>query len=123
MITNKDKAVVIEVSGVQFDAEVIRSDRPVIVMFWAPWSRPCKILDCVMDEVASRCAASAKVVKVNADDNPSLSLLYGIQSIPTLVYVVGGKLRAKLIGAAGAESILSKLESVLEGYSPMPESI
>ena len=115
MDTNQDKAPTVEVSEANFESEVLRSKQPVLVAFWTPWSRPCHILDSALDEVATACAGSVKVVKVNADDNPDLSIWYEIQSVPTLLCFVDGSLRAKVVGTASKKAILSKLQSVLHG--------
>ena len=90
-----------------------------MVAFWAPWSRPCHILDSVLDEVATACAGRVKVAKVNADDNPYLSMWYEIQSIPTLLFFMEGDVRAKIVGTASKEAILAELQVVcLSGYAP-----
>ena len=115
MNTNRDKAAAGEFGEASFKAEVLSSKQPVLVAFWAPWSRPCQILDGVLEEVATTCAASVKVVKVNADDNPDLSMWYEIQSIPTLLYFVHGSLRARVIGTVSKEAILAKLRSISPG--------
>ncbi|MBE0540309.1 MAG: thiol reductase thioredoxin [Verrucomicrobia bacterium] len=104
-----------DISEGNFESEVLLSQQPVLVEFSAAWSRPCHILDSVLDEVASACAARVKVVRINADDNPDLSLVYNIQSIPTLLYFVEGNLRAKMIGTASKEAILAKLQAVSQG--------
>ena len=96
---------------VNFDSEVLQSKQPVLVAFSALWSRPCTILAPVLDEIASECAGKLKVVRVNADTSLDLSLWYDVQSIPTLLYFVSGSVRAKIIGTASKEAILSKLES------------
>lgn len=108
-----DKAPIVEVGEASFDLEVLKSKQPVLVVFSAPWSRPCHILDAVLDEVAAACASRVKIVKINADDNPDLSLWYEIQSIPTLLYVADGSVRAKVVGTASKDAILSKLQTVL----------
>jgi thioredoxin 1 len=115
MNTNQDKALTTEVGEANFESEVLRSKQPVLVAFWAAWSRPCQILDWALDEVATECAGGAKVVKVNADDNPDLSMWYDVQSIPTLLYFVDGGIRAKVVGTASKEAILSKLQTVCRG--------
>jgi thioredoxin 1 len=106
---------VMEVTEAGFRGEVLNSNQPVLVAFSASWSRPCHVIDQVLGEVASACAGRVKVVRINADDNPDLSLWYEIQSIPTLLYFVEGKLRDKIVGTASKEAILSKLESVCGG--------
>lgn len=117
MNPNQDNAATIQVDQAGFESEVLKSKQPVLVAFWAPWSRPCHVLASVLDEIAVACATTAKVVKVNADDCPDLSMWYEIQSIPTLLVFVDGALRARVIGTASKEAILSKLESVLHGSS------
>jgi thioredoxin 1 len=112
---NQDDPPLAEVGEANFEAEVLRSKQPVLVAFWAPWSRPCQILDSVLDEVAAACAGKLKVVKADADDNPDLSLQYDIQSIPTLLYFVEGCARAKVVGTASKEAILARLQFVAAG--------
>jgi thioredoxin 1 len=109
MNTSQQKAPTVEVGEANFEAEVLKSKQPVLVAFWAPWSHPCHILDKALEEVAATCAGRVKVLKVNADDHPDLSLWYEIQSIPTLVYFVDGTIRAKVVGTASKEAILAKL--------------
>ena len=96
---------------VNFDLEVLQAQQTVLVAFLTSWSRPCAILSPVLDEIASECAGKLKVVRVNADTNLDLSLWYDVQSVPTLLYFVAGDVRAKIIGTATKEAILSKLES------------
>ncbi len=115
MNSNQNSAAPIEVGAADFETEVLKSSTPVLVLFWAPWSRPCHIFDAALEEVASTCAGRVKVVKVNADDHPDLSLWYEIQSIPTLLCFVNGIPHAKVVGTASKEAILSKLETVFRG--------
>ena len=93
-----------------FKAEVLESTQPVLVEFWAPWSRPCQVFDSVLQELASACAGKVKVAKVNADDSLDLSLWYEIQSVPTLLYFVQGKPCVRIVGTATKEAILAKLQ-------------
>lgn len=99
-------------TGRNFKEEVLESTRPVLVEFWAPWSRPCQVMDSVIREMAEAWAGDVKVVKVNADDNLDLSILYEIQSIPTLIYFVRGHPRLRLIGTASREAILAQIQPV-----------
>ena len=92
-----------------FEAQVLQSKQPVLVAFWAPWSRPCLVLDPILQGLARAWAGKAKVVKVNADDCLDLSLCYDIQSIPTLLYFVEGKPRLRIVGTATKQAILAKL--------------
>lgn len=113
---NKHKATA-WVGEADFEAKVLRSKQPVLVAFWAPWSRPCHIIDSVLDEVAAACAGSVKVFKINADNHPALSLLYEIASIPALLIFVDGTVRKKIVGTASTEAILATLRSL----SPAPK--
>ena len=94
-----------------FEAEVLKSEQPVLVVFGTPWSRPCQVLDPILQELARDWAGKVKVVKVNADDSLDLSLCYDIQSIPTLLYFVEGKLRVQIVGTATKEAIIAKLKA------------
>jgi len=115
MKMNQEKKPIIEIGEANFESEVLRWKQPVLVAFSAAWSRPCQILDSVLEEVATACAGRVKVVKLNADNHPDLSFVWKIQSIPTLLYFIDGNLRAKIVGTASREAILSKLESVTQG--------
>jgi thioredoxin 1 len=98
------------VTSVSFKADVLESKQPVQVEFWAPWSRPCQVLDSVLHELAGAWAGNFKVVKVNADDSFDLSPLYEIQSVPILVYFVRGNPCLRIIGTASKEAILAKIQ-------------
>jgi thioredoxin 1 len=102
------------VAAEDFKAEVLESKQPVLVEFWASWSRPCQVFNSVLRELASACAGKVKVVKVNADDSLDLSLLYDIQSVPTLLYFVRGNPGLRIVGTATKEAILAKLKPLSE---------
>jgi len=102
------------VTGVNFNAEVLDSKHPVLVEFWAPWSRPCQVLDSVLHELASAWDGKVKVVKVNADDSLDLSLWYDIQSVPTLLYFVRGTPCLRIVGTASKEAILAKIQPLFQ---------
>ena len=120
MDTNQHKATTVGVDEANFGSEVLKSDQPVLVVFWAPWSRPCQILDWELNEVAATCAGTARAVKVNADDNPDLSMWYEIQSVPTLLFFMNGSVRARVVGTASKAAILAKLEAVSQGADVKP---
>ena len=105
---------IVEIGEANFFSEVVQSKLPVLVGFLAPGNQPFQVLRPVLDEVVAAYAGSVKVAWVNADDNPHLSRWYRIKSIPTLLYFVDGRPRARVIGAASKEGILSQLKPFAE---------
>ena len=114
MNSNEIEVQIVEIGEANFFSEVVQSKRPVLVGFLAPGNQPFQVLRLVLDEVATACVGSVKVVWVNAADNPNLSIWYRIQSIPTLLYFVDGRPRVRVIGAASKEAILSQLKPFTE---------
>jgi len=102
----------IEVNEANFQAEVLNSEQPVVVDFWAEWCGPCKMLGPVLDEVASEQSGKAKVAKVNIDQNSALAERFGIRAVPTLLYFSGGEVRKQIVGLASKKAIVSTLEAV-----------
>lgn len=96
-----------------FDTEVLTSQTPVLVDFWAPWCGPCRMVAPVIDEIATELQGKLKVVKVNTDENYNVASKYGIMSIPTLGIFKQGKLVDSVIGAVPKNYLLSKLNSHL----------
>src|ERR1035441_9107783 len=99
------KSQVQEINDPEFVTEVLRCAQPVLVGFLAGWSKPSRLLEPVLDEVAGACNGSAKIFKVNVDDNPDLGTIYSIQSVPTLIYFLNGAVRAKIIGMVDRKSV------------------
>lgn len=110
-----------EINEPEFEAEVLRSAQPVLVGFLTGWSKPCQLIEPVLDEVAQACNGKAKIFKVNVDDNPDLGTIYGVQSIPMLIFFFNGKIRAKIVGMVSAKAVLAKLNSLTSGNPPTKE--
>lgn len=93
-----------------FSNEVLLSDKPVLIDFWAPWCGPCKMLSPVIDEIARELDGKVKVTKVNIDEEPELASQFRVMSIPTLVVLKDGVPTAGAVGVRSKEAILKMLE-------------
>lgn len=98
------------VSDSSFEKEVLQSDRPVLVDFWAEWCAPCRMLAPTVEAVGEQYSESAVVVKLNVDDNPSAAQRYGIKGIPTLILFKDGKEVERVVGATSKETISRMIE-------------
>ena len=94
-----------EVSDNNFESDVLKSEKPVLVDFWAPWCAPCRMLAPTVEAVAEKYATNATVVKLNVDDNPQVSQRFGIKGIPTLILFKNGKEEERVVGATSKEAI------------------
>ncbi|RMF91647.1 MAG: thioredoxin [Nitrospinota bacterium] len=102
-----------EVTDATFEKEVLQSDIPVLVDFWATWCAPCRMIAPVVEELANEYEGRLKVVKLDVDSNQGTAMKYGIRSIPTLLFFKDGKQQEQLIGAVPKKEIVSKIEQVL----------
>jgi thioredoxin 1 len=100
----------IEITDGNFDAEVMNSEIPVLVDFWAVWCGPCRMVAPVVEELSNEYAGKVKVGKMNVDENRDTPSKYGIMSIPTLMIFKGGQMVDKLVGAVPKSQIAEKLE-------------
>ncbi|MGF1486650.1 MAG: thioredoxin [Prochloraceae cyanobacterium] len=101
------------VTDASFKEDVLDSEIPVLVDFWAPWCGPCRMVGPVVDEIAEQYAGQVKVVKLNTDENPNVASQYGIRSIPTLMIFKGGQRVDMVVGAVPKTTLANTLEKYL----------
>lgn len=101
------------VTDTSFKEEVLDSEIPVLVDFWAPWCGPCRMVAPVVDEIAEQYEGQVKVVKLNTDENPNVASQYGIRSIPTLMIFKGGQRVDMVVGAVPKTTLANTIEKYL----------
>lgn len=100
------------VSDATFQQEVLQADVPVLVDFWATWCGPCRMIAPIIEELSSEFEGRAKVVKLDVDQNPQVSMQFGIRSIPTLLFFKDGQVADQLVGAVPKKVLADKLETL-----------
>ena len=100
---------VLTITKDNFQSEVMQSDKPVLLDFWASWCGPCRMVSPIVDEIAEESDGSYKVGKVNVDEQPELASQFGVMSIPTLIVLENGKVKNTAVGARPKEFILGLL--------------
>lgn len=103
----------VQVTDASFKQDVLESDIPVLVDFWAPWCGPCRMVAPVVDEIAQQYDGKVKVVKLNTDENPQVASQYGIRSIPTLMIFKGGQRVDMVVGAVPKTTLANTLEKYI----------
>lgn len=104
----------LEVNDVNFDEVVLRSDKPVLVDFWAEWCGPCRMISPALEEISKEYSGKVVVAKCDVDNNPAVVAQFGIRNIPTVLYFKDGKVADKQVGAVPKASFVNKLKSLLQ---------
>ena len=104
---------IVHISDESFEEEVLQSERPVLIDYWAEWCGPCKMIAPVLDEIANEYSDRLKVVKLNIDDNPQTPPKYGIRGIPTLMVFKNGQVEATKVGSVSKAQLTAFLDDSL----------
>ena len=104
----------IHINDNAFDKVVLKSATPVVVDFWAPWCQPCRMIAPVLEKLASEYADKVTIAKINTDENPAWAMKYGVQGIPTLLFIKDGQVKDTIVGVASIPIIKSKMEGLLK---------
>jgi thioredoxin 1 len=104
---------VIELTDADFDQNVVESDIPVLVDFWAPWCGPCKMLAPIIEEIANQYAGKARVCKVDTDENRESAIEFGINAIPTIILFNKGQIQKKWVGLTSKKDIVAAIDESL----------
>jgi thioredoxin 1 len=107
------ESTLLHVSDKDFAAEVLQSDLPVLVDFWATWCGPCKSIAPVIDDLSKEYAGRIKMTKLNVDENPATPSQYSVRGIPTLILFKGGKVLEQIVGAVPKTRLVAMLEKAL----------
>ncbi|TXB66709.1 thioredoxin [Vicingus serpentipes] len=103
----------LELTDANFEENVLNSDKPVLVDFWATWCGPCRMVGPLVEEIANEFEGKAVVGKVDVDNNPETAQKYGIRNIPTILFMKGGEIVDKQVGAVSKDVLASKLEAMM----------
>lgn len=104
-----------EVTDSNFETSVLKSDKPVVLDFWAEWCGPCRMLGPVIEELAKEYEGKVLVGKVNVDNNPTAASKYGIRNIPTVLFIKDGEVKEKQVGVVPKTVLIEKVEGLIKG--------
>ena len=103
----------VEITDANFEELVLKSDKPVVVDFWAAWCGPCRMIGPVIEEMAGEYEGKAVIGKVNVDENPGVSAQFGVRNIPTVLFIKNGEVADKSVGAVPKAQLVQKLETLI----------
>lgn len=103
----------VEITDANFEELVLKSDKPVVVDFWAEWCGPCRMIGPVIEEMSKEYDGKALIGKVNVDENPGVSAQFGVRNIPTILFIKGGEVADKSVGAVPKAQLVSKLVALM----------
>jgi len=112
----------IHVTDSTFEKSILKSSTPVIVDFWAPWCNPCKMVAPILDKLAKEYENRIIVAKVNTDENPEWAGRYGVQGIPTMLFVADGKIIYRQVGVVPERNLREAVDQMLEVTTPESKS-
>jgi thioredoxin 1 len=101
---------IVHIQGDNWKSEVLESDVPVLVDFWAEWCGPCRVIAPILEELAGEVGGKLKIAKVNVDENQQLAGEFGIRSIPTLLVIKGGEVKDQMVGAMNKAALQQKID-------------
>ena len=107
-----DNSATVTIDENNFETEVTKSDKPVLVDFWAEWCGPCKMIAPVLDEIAKEKGGAVKIAKVNIDQNQSLAFRFNVRAIPTLLFFKNGQVSDQVTGMTSKKDLLGRLEAL-----------
>jgi thioredoxin 1 len=108
-----EPTMTVKATDTSFEQEVLKSDKPVLVDFWAEWCGPCRMIGPSLEEISKEMDGKLKVVKINIDENPMVPTKYGVRSIPTLLLFKDGQIAATKIGAEPKQKLVSWINTVV----------
>jgi thioredoxin 1 len=109
----KNHIMAVEITDANFDELVMKTDKPVLLDFWAEWCGPCRLIGPIVEEIAKEQGDNALVGKVNVDENPQAAMKFGIRNIPTVLYIKNGEIADKQVGATSKDVLEGKLTALM----------